>query len=71
MKALVKSDMYAIRGQARIKMMQTKYGTENVQELRAKMTPAETEMVCGDTRKAVDMGLQDMKMDMFVALVCR
>ncbi len=64
-------DMYAIRGQARIKMMQKKYGTENVQELRAKMTPAETEMVCGDTRKAVDMGLQDMKMDMFVALVCR
>jgi tetratricopeptide (TPR) repeat protein len=64
-------DMYAIRGEARIKTMQQKYGTENVQQLRAKMTPDETAMVCADVKKALDLGLKDMQIDMFAALVCR
>jgi len=64
-------DMYAIRGEARIKMMQQKYATENVQQLRAKMTPDETAMVCTDVSKALDLGLKDMQIDMFAALVCR
>lgn len=63
--------MYATRSDARIKMMQEKYGTENVQELRGKMTAQETELVCADSRKALDLGLRDMQVDMFVALVCR
>jgi hypothetical protein len=64
-------DMYAIRGEARIKMMQQKYATENVQQLRAKMTPDETAMVCADVSEALDLGLKDMQIDMFAALVCR
>jgi len=65
------ADMYAIRSDARIRMLQQKYGTENVQELRAQMTSEEKELVCADSQKALDLGLRDMQMDMFVALVCR
>jgi tetratricopeptide (TPR) repeat protein len=65
------ADMYAIRSDARMQEMQKKYGTDNVQELRSKMTPDETSMICADSKKALDLGLRDMQMDMFVALVCR
>ena len=65
------AEMYGFRAQARIKMMQQKYSTENVQALRSEMTPAETEMVCADLKKSLDLGLKDMQMDMFAALVCR
>jgi tetratricopeptide (TPR) repeat protein len=64
-------EMYQIRSNARIRQMESKYGTNNVQELRSKMTPEETRMVCSETTKAIDLGLEDMKMDMFAALVCR
>jgi tetratricopeptide (TPR) repeat protein len=64
-------DMYGIRADTRIKSMQDKYGTENVQELRAQMTPDEKSKVCADSKQALDLGLKDMQMDMFVALVCR
>lgn len=65
------AEMYGIRSDARIGMLQEKYGTENVQELRAQMTPGEKDLVCADSKKALDLGLRDMQMDMFVALVCR
>jgi tetratricopeptide (TPR) repeat protein len=63
--------MYEIRSQARIKQMENKYGTNNVQELRSKMTPEETQLVCAETTKAAELGLKDMKMDMLTALVCK
>ncbi len=63
-------EMYQIRSNARIRQMETKYGTNNVQELRSKMTAQETGLVCTETKKAIDLGLKDMKMDMFAALVC-
>lgn len=63
--------MYEIRANARIRQMQGKYGTDNVQELRGKMSPAETELVCVETRQALELGLRDMQLDMFSALVCR
>ena len=34
-------EMYQIRSNARIRQMESKYGTNNVQELRSKMTPEE------------------------------
>jgi tetratricopeptide (TPR) repeat protein len=64
-------EMYQIRSNARIRQMESKYGTNNVQELRSKMTPEETGLVCAETNKAIELGLKDMKMDMFAALVCR
>jgi cytochrome c-type biogenesis protein CcmH/NrfG len=63
--------MYQIRAEARLKQVQDKYGTTNTQELRSKMTPTETEQVCSETTKALDLGLADMKLDMFAALVCK
>jgi tetratricopeptide (TPR) repeat protein len=62
---------YQMRAEARLKMVQEKYGTTDTGELRKKMTPAERDMVCGEMKKALDLGLKDMKMDMFSALVCR
>lgn len=64
-------DMYVIRTNARMKMVQDKYHTSNAQELRTKMTPQEKEQVCTEMKKAIALGLKDMKQDMFVALVCK
>ncbi len=64
-------DMYIIRSQAGLKMLEHKYGTTKAQELREMMTEAEKSLVCGDLRKALDMGWEDMNKDMFAALVCK
>lgn len=63
--------MYQIRTEARMKQMQDKYGTTNAQELRGKMTPDETALVCQELKKALELGLRDPKLDMFSALVCK
>jgi tetratricopeptide (TPR) repeat protein len=64
-------DMYVIRTNARMKMVQDKYGTSVAQELRAKMTAKEKEQVCVEMKKALELGLKDMKQEMFSALVCK
>ena len=64
-------DTYAMKSDVSLKRMQAKYGTDNAQQLRAKMTPQETAAVCGDLQKALGMGLMDMQKDMFAALVCK
>ncbi|MEN9569777.1 MAG: hypothetical protein RL172_1008 [Bacteroidota bacterium] len=64
-------DMYVIRSNARMKMVQDKYQTTNAQELRAKMTAVEKEQVCTELKKALSLGLRDMKQDMFASLVCK
>ncbi len=63
-------EMYEIRANARLKMVQSKYQTTKAKELKTKMTPTEKEMVCTDLKTALDMGLKDMNKDMFAALVC-
>jgi tetratricopeptide (TPR) repeat protein len=64
-------DMYVIRTNARMKMVQDKYGTSVAQELRTKMTAKEKEQVCTEMKKAFELGLKDMKQEMFSALVCK
>lgn len=64
-------EMYRIRTLASMRMVQEKYGTENVQELRRQMTPDETEFVCSELTPALEAGMEDMQMDLFAALVCR
>jgi len=64
-------DMYVIRTNARMKMVQDKYGTSEAQQLRAKMTAKEKEQVCVEMKKALELGLKDMKQEMFSALVCK
>lgn len=65
------AEMYAIRSNARIKEMQEKYHTTNAQELRGKMSAKEKELVCTDLKKAISLGLKDMKQEMFSSLVCK
>jgi tetratricopeptide (TPR) repeat protein len=64
-------DMYVIRTNGRMKMVQDKYHTTNTQELRSKMTPTEKDKVCTELKKAIALGLKDMKYDMFASLVCK
>lgn len=64
-------EMYTIRSNARMKMMQDKYGTTNAQELRSKMTATEKDQLCVELKKAISLGLHDMKQDMFASLVCK
>jgi len=65
------AEMYSIRSNARIKEMQEKYHTTNAQELRSKMSAKEKELVCSDLKKAISLGLKDMKQEMFSSLVCK
>jgi hypothetical protein len=65
------AEMYAIRSNARVKQMQEKYHTTNAQELRSKMSTKEKELVCTDLKKAISLGLKDMKQEMFASLVCK
>ena len=64
-------DMYVTRMNARMKMVQEKYGTTNAQELRSKMTAEEKELICREIKAALDKGLREMKWDMFSSLVCK
>ena len=63
--------MYEIRAEARLKQVQDTYGTTNTQELRARMTPDETRQVCAEITRALELGLKNMQLDMFAALVCK
>jgi hypothetical protein len=63
--------MYKIRTEARMKMVQDKYHTENAQELRNKMNATEKQQVCTELRKLISLGYKNMKADMFDALVCK
>ena len=64
-------DMYIIRSEAGLKMLEHKYGTTKAQDLRTKMTPEEKALVCSDLTKALELGWNDMNKDMFAALVCK
>ncbi|MEH0154696.1 hypothetical protein V6R21_11195 [Limibacter armeniacum] len=64
-------DMYIIRSNARLRIMQDKYGTTKAKELKEKMTPEEKEQVCADITKANELGWNQMDKDMFAALVCK
>jgi tetratricopeptide (TPR) repeat protein len=64
-------DMYKIRTEARMKMVQDKYKTENAQELRSKMNATEKQQVCTELKTLISLGYKKMKADMFDALVCK
>ena len=65
------TEMYQIRTEAAVKMVQDKYGTTNAQELRREMSAEDTGLVCREIRKATDHGYQNMQVDMFAAMVCQ
>src|SRR5215204_236667 len=64
-------DMYVLRSNGRMKILQEKYGTTNIQQLRSAMTAAEKEQLCSELKKAIELGLKDMKQDMAASLICK
>ena len=70
-KGMSESEAYQIKAETSVKQVQKKYDTTNAQELREQMSTAETEKVCSDVTKALDLGWMNPQMDMFVALVCK
>ncbi len=64
-------DMYVIRANARMKMVQEKYQTTNTQQLRSKMNATEKEQLCTELKKALSLGLRNIQYDMFSSMVCK
>jgi tetratricopeptide (TPR) repeat protein len=64
-------DMYKIRSEARMKMVQDKYKTEDAQVLRSNMNETEKRQVCTELKKLISLGYKNMRADMFDALVCK
>jgi tetratricopeptide (TPR) repeat protein len=63
-------ELYQTVCDTRIRMLQEKHGTENVQELRKKLTAEEKSDLCRDMKKATELGMKDMQKDMMYALIC-
>lgn len=63
-------DVSISRTKVSFKKLENKYGTNKANELRNKMTSDEKEVLCSDLSKALNLGWEDMSMDMFSALVC-
>jgi tetratricopeptide (TPR) repeat protein len=63
--------VFLARTESNLREMEGKYGTAQAGELRSRMTKAEKLQVCNDLTRALELGHQDMKLDMFAALTCR
>ncbi|GAA4835818.1 hypothetical protein [Algivirga pacifica] len=64
-------EMYIIRSNARLKMLQHKYGTTEARELKQKMTEEEKQLTCTDLQKALSMGWEAMDKDLFATMICK
>lgn len=64
-------DLYIARTNARMKHLESKYGTGKAQDLRSKMTQQEKDDVCSEISKAKALGYKDMNREMFAALICK
>jgi tetratricopeptide (TPR) repeat protein len=69
-KGKVDKDIYQIRTEKRIEMVQKKYGTTNGQELGKKMNDSEKDMVCTEWKKGKELGMKIMQLDLFAAIIC-
>jgi tetratricopeptide (TPR) repeat protein len=64
-------EMYTIRTNTRLKMLESKYGTDKTSELKSRMTEMEKDQLCGDLTRALDLGMRDVNKDMLSALICK
>ncbi len=64
-------DLYIARSNARIKQLDSKYGTTKAQDLRNKMTNLEKTNLCAELTKAIELGYKDMRKELFKALICK
>ena len=63
-------EIYQIRTEARLKQMQQKYVTTDIKELSRRMTKQEKSMVCADMKKALDLGLRNLQLDLLASTIC-
>jgi tetratricopeptide (TPR) repeat protein len=63
-------EIYQIRTEARLKQVQQKYVTTDIKELSKRMTKVEKNTLCGDMKKALDMGLRNLQLDLLSSMIC-
>jgi len=63
-------EIYQIRTEARLKQMQQKYVTTDIKELSKRMTKQEKSTVCADMKKALDLGLRNLQLDLLASTIC-
>jgi tetratricopeptide (TPR) repeat protein len=64
-------EIYQIRTEARLKQMQQKYVTSDIKELSNRMTKQEKSTLCADMKKALDMGLRNLQLDLLATMICQ
>lgn len=63
-------EIYQIRTEARLKQMQQKYVTTDINELSRRMTKQEKSTVCTDINRALDLGLRNLQLDLLASKIC-
>lgn len=63
-------EVYQIRTEARLKQMQQKYVTTDINELSRRMTKQEKSTVCTDINRALDLGLRNLQLDLLASNIC-
>ena len=63
-------EIYQIRTEARLKQMQQKYVTTDIKELAGRMTKQEKKILCADMKKALDLGLRNLQLDLLSGTIC-
>ena len=63
-------EIYQIRTEARLKQMQQKYVTTDIKELSNRMTKPEKKTLCADMKKAIEMGLRNLQLDLLSSMIC-
>lgn len=64
-------EIYKIRAYARIRQMQQKYHTDDINTLSQKMNSEEKALVCKELSKALDMGLRNIQLDLLSTSICK
>lgn len=64
-------EIYQIRTEARLKQLQQKYVTTDINELSKRMTKQEKSTLCADMKKALDLGLRNLQLDLLSASICQ
>nr|WP_295924969.1 hypothetical protein [uncultured Dyadobacter sp.] len=63
-------EIYQIRTEARLKQIQQKHATTDIKELSDKMTKQEKRVLCVDMKKALELGLKNLQLDLLSSTIC-
>ena len=63
-------EIYQIRTEARLKQLQQKYVTNDSKELSTRLTKQEKNSLCLDMKKALDLGLRNIQLDLLSGMIC-